>query len=105
MEQVILKVHYISKETYPIRWWFHCLRMSFCPCLKETSTPYLIPPIFDKEVVATKMVQSPGVSQISSLAREQRKIQISKGETGNSGVTQSVQQLENDHPWVDQRSI
>lgn len=104
MEQVILKVHYISKETYPTCWWFYCLRMSFCPCL-ETSTPYLIPPVFGKEVVATKIVQSPEVSQISSLGREQRKIQISEGETGNSGVTQSVWQLENDHPWVDQRSI
>lgn len=38
--------------------------------------------IFDKEAVATKIVQPPGVSLISSLGRRQRKIQINEGEAG-----------------------
>lgn len=38
--------------------------------------------MFDKEAVATKVVQSPGVSQVSSLGRGPRKIQISEGEAG-----------------------
>lgn len=42
----------------------------------------VIPLTFDKEAVATKVVQSPRVSQVSSLGRGPRKIQISEEEAG-----------------------
>lgn len=51
--------------------------------LGDFNSHYLIPPpMFDKEAVPTKIVQSPRVSLISSLGRRQRKIQTNEGEAG-----------------------